>query len=70
MSFWIFAMLVESLVPIDFYSNIVGALIDQNVFQHIVKERIPDLAKHFLSIEIELGVLAVNFIICLLGTGL
>jgi hypothetical protein len=47
MSFWIFAMLVESLVPIDFYSNIVGALIDQNVFQHIVKERIPDLAKHF-----------------------
>jgi hypothetical protein len=32
MSFWIFAMLVESLVPIDFYSNIVGALIDQNVF--------------------------------------
>lgn len=43
-------MLVESLVPIDFYSNIVGALIDQQVLQHIVIERMPELADHFESI--------------------
>ncbi len=63
-------MLVESIVPLDFYSNIVGALIDQQVLQHIVKERMPELAEHFESIQIDLGVLAVNYIICLLGTGL
>lgn len=43
-------MLVESIVPLDFYSNIVGALIDQKVFQHIVKERMPELADHFENI--------------------
>jgi len=27
-AFWIFAMIVESLIPLDYYSNIVGALVD------------------------------------------
>ena len=27
-TFWIFAMLVESILPLDYYSNMVGVLID------------------------------------------
>lgn len=31
-AFWIFVMLVESILPLDYYSNMVGALIDQKIF--------------------------------------
>ena len=27
-AFWIFAMMVESMLPLDYYSNMVGVLID------------------------------------------
>jgi hypothetical protein len=27
-AFWIFTMMVESILPFDYYSNMVGALID------------------------------------------
>lgn len=27
-AFWIFTMMVESILPLDYYSNMVGALID------------------------------------------
>jgi hypothetical protein len=27
-AFWIFTMMVESILPIDYYSNMVGVLID------------------------------------------
>jgi hypothetical protein len=27
-AFWIFTMMIESLVPLDYYSNLIGTLID------------------------------------------
>ena len=27
-TFWIFTMMVESMLPLDYYSNMVGVLID------------------------------------------
>jgi len=42
-AFWIFTMMVESILPLDYYSNMVGALIDQKVFYKHFKEKIPDL---------------------------
>lgn len=36
-------MMVESILPLDYYSNMVGALIDQKVFYGFFKEKIPDL---------------------------
>jgi hypothetical protein len=40
-------MLVETLLPIDYYSNMVGALIDQKVLDELLTNRIPDLWNHF-----------------------
>ncbi len=45
-AFWIFTMMVESILPLDYYSNMVGALIDQKVFYSLFKEKIPDLCQH------------------------
>ena len=45
-AFWIFVQMVESLLPLDYYSNMVGALIDQKIFYQIFKREIPDLCRH------------------------
>jgi hypothetical protein len=37
---------VEQLLPIDFYSNLVGALVDQKVIQHLMQEQCAKLLKH------------------------
>ena len=37
-------------MPLDYYSNMVGALIDQKVFSDIFQERIPELYKHLQSL--------------------
>jgi hypothetical protein len=31
-AFWTFTMLLESILPLDYYSNMVGVLIDQKIF--------------------------------------
>jgi hypothetical protein len=36
-AFWIFVQMVESILPLDYYSNMVGALIDQKIFYQIFK---------------------------------
>jgi hypothetical protein len=43
-------MIIESWLPLDYYSNMVGALLDQKVFSHILAERIPDLHEHLESL--------------------
>lgn len=34
-------MIIETIVPLDYYSNMVGALVDQNVFSEILAEKHP-----------------------------
>lgn len=42
--------MVESILPIDYYSNMVGVLIDQKILFDVFKEKIPDLCEHLLSV--------------------
>lgn len=69
-AFWIFTMMMESMIPIDYYSNLSGVLIDQNIFHNLMRERLPDLCQHFESIGLDLSFLAINWITCLLCMGL
>lgn len=31
-SFWTLCMIIETILPIDYYSNMIGVLIDQKIF--------------------------------------
>lgn len=69
-AFWIFTILMESIVPLDYYSNLVGVLIDQSIYHKLMRERLPELCTHFENIGLDLSFLAINWITCLLGIGL
>jgi hypothetical protein len=45
-AFWMLTMLLESFIPIDYYSKMVGVLIDHNVLNALIEEKMPDLFEH------------------------
>jgi len=42
-TFWIFVSIAEINLPIDYYSDMLGILVDQKVFEEILKEKFPKL---------------------------
>jgi hypothetical protein len=45
-AFWMLTLLIESFIPLDYYSKLIGAIIDRDVLNQLIKERIPDLWAH------------------------
>ena len=43
-SFWVLIQIVEQILPPDYYSNLVGVLVDQKVLQSLITQKLPKLA--------------------------
>lgn len=62
--------MVESILPIDYYSNMVGVLIDQKIFYDIFKQKIPDLCDHLNYVGFDPSLLAFQWFVCFLSYNL
>jgi len=63
-------MMVESMLPIDYYSNMVGVVIDQKIFYDEFKARIPDLCAHLDRVGFDPSLLAFQWLVCFLSYNL
>lgn len=63
-AFWTLTMLVETILPLDYYSNMVGVLIDQHVFKQAVRFFFPDLYDHFNELNFDPSLLAFQWFVC------
>ena len=45
-AFWTFCQTIEQLLPLDYYSNILGVLVEQQVLDHIMAHRFKVLQNH------------------------
>lgn len=57
-AFWIFTNMLESILPLDYYSNMVGALIDQKIFFKMFEKNMPDLCAHLIEAGFDPSLLA------------
>lgn len=57
-SFWTLTLLIETILPLDYYSNMVGVLIDQHVFEAAVRYFFPELHAHFNDLGFDPSLLA------------
>jgi hypothetical protein len=48
-SFWMLTVLLESFIPLDYYSKMVGVIIDDNILNKLIEERMPDLYDHLIN---------------------
>ena len=45
-TFWTFVCICENMLPLDYYSELLGILVDQKVFEHMMIEKFPKLVSH------------------------
>ena len=45
-AFWMLTQLLESFIPIDYYSKMVGVITDHNILNMLIEEKLPDLHQH------------------------
>lgn len=57
-AFWTLTMILETILPLDYYSNMVGVLIDQQVFKKLVQIYLPDVYQHLDSLKFDPSLLA------------
>ncbi len=57
-AFWTLANIIETILPIDYYSNMVGVLIDQQVFKVLIQEVMPDLFDHLERLKFDPSLIA------------
>lgn len=46
-AFWFFTCIMEEILPIDYLSNMKGILIDQKIFEFMIKEKFPEIHNKF-----------------------
>ncbi len=52
-------------MPIDYYPNLLGVLIDLNVFKFLMRERLPKLCNHLETFNFDLDILVTKWLIVL-----
>ena len=54
-AFWVFTIILENYLPIDYMADLTGAVIDQKVFEHIVNYRYPEFLKKLDDMKLQPG---------------
>jgi hypothetical protein len=52
-------------LPMDYYPNLLGVLIDLNVFKFLMRERLPKLCNHLETFNFDLDILVTKWLIVL-----
>lgn len=64
-TFWMLVQVVERYLPFEYYSTMSGVLIDQKVFDYLLRTRLPKIAKVFDKLEINSSLITVQWFTCL-----
>eukprot|EP00347_Sterkiella_histriomuscorum_P005367 403356882 len=62
-AFWTLCLIMESILPIDQYMNMVGILIDQKVFRDMMSDLMPQLTEHLDEINFDPSLLIFQWFI-------
>jgi hypothetical protein len=69
-AFWVLAAMVELVLPMDYYTNMLAVVVDQKILQGCIAQRLPDLASHMAKIELDSSLFTVQWVICLFANTL
>ncbi|KAI8810519.1 rab-GTPase-TBC domain-containing protein [Cladochytrium replicatum] len=65
-AFWMLCILVERILPDHYTKTLVGSVVDQSVFSHLVQTFLPALWQHLSTkLYLELATISVPWFVCL-----
>ena len=62
-TFWAFCSLLESIIPLDYYSQMIEVIVDQKVFIYLLQRRKPFLFKHLNNLGMDFAIILFQWII-------
>ena len=69
-AFWTLCCIIESVLPVDYYSAMIGVLVDQKLFNKMLKVLMPALHGHFKSLALDASLVSLQWFICLFSYNL
>lgn len=64
-AFWTFCCTIEQILPLDYYSNMLGVLVEQQVLEHLMAQHFKPLQDHLMSKGVYIALLMLEWLICL-----
>lgn len=62
--------LIEVILPIDYYTNMMGVLTDQHILRDILSERNRRLSKHFTKIDLDPTIPSMQWLVTLFANSM
>jgi hypothetical protein len=59
---------VEDIMPLDYFSTMTSALIDQRVLMMLCQVLMPPVGKKFIELGFDLSMVAIQWFVCLFTT--
>lgn len=56
---------LEELVPFGYYTNMSGVAVDLKIVSLILNEKHPDISAKLKSLEVDLSIFALEWLVCL-----
>ncbi len=69
-AFWTLCSLVEYILPLDYYTAMVGILVDQKFFTLLVKSMMPSLATTLEKLKLDPSLVSLQWFVCLFSYNL
>lgn len=69
-AFWILSEIIETVIPMDYYTNMIGVVCDQQVFLAILAKIHPEITKKFDEVGLDPSVLSIEWFVCLFTSSL
>lgn len=64
-SFWMLVQVIERYLPFEYYSTMTGVMIDQKIFDFLLRSRLPKVARAFDRLEINSSLITVQWFTCM-----
>ena len=69
-SFWILSQITETVIPMDYYTNMVGVACDQQIFLEILSIIKPKITKKFMDAGLDGTIISIRWFVCLFTSSL
>ncbi len=64
-AFWVLCCLIEFILPLDYYTAMIGVLVDQAVFAELFERCMPELCGKLKRLSLDPTLVSMQWFICL-----
>lgn len=64
-AYWMLSSICEDILPDYYVPSMIGCSADQIIFEHLVKEYLPDLKNHFIMLSIPITLITIPWLLCI-----